>query len=379
MLRRTDRSKLAKWFWTVDHVTIGLSLSLSCAGVIMVMAASPPVAARINLSEYHFVIRQAIFILPTIGIMLALSMASARAIRIISILCLIGFAGLMCATLVFGAEVKGATRWLSVGGFRFQPSEFAKPFFAIVCAWLLGLWRETEDFPGWAWSTAITAVLVMLLLLQPDVGMTFLLLATWGVQIFLAGLPMLFVIFAVFLAPLALALAYFTLGHVQQRIDHFIHGTSFQVERSQLSFAEGGLYGVGPGNGAVKHYLPDSHADFIFSVMAEEYGLITCLLLMAFYLMLVMRNVVKCYSAQDMFSVLAISGLTVQFSIQAFINMGSSMSLIPTKGMTLPFISYGGSSLITSGITIGLLLALTRSQSATMPAAPKMQQKRGLA
>ncbi len=379
MLRRTDRSKLAKWFWTVDHVTIGLSLSLLCAGVIMVMAASPPVAARINLSEYHFVIRQAIFILPTIGIMLALSMASARAIRIISILCLIGFAGLMCATLVFGAEVKGATRWLSVGGFRFQPSEFAKPFFAIVCAWLLGLWRETEDFPGWAWSTAITAVLVMLLLLQPDVGMTFLLLATWGVQIFLAGLPMLFVIFAVFLAPLALALAYFTLGHVQQRIDHFIHGTSFQVERSQLSFAEGGLYGVGPGNGAVKHYLPDSHADFIFSVMAEEYGLITCLLLMAFYLMLVMRNVVKCYSAQDMFSVLAISGLTVQFSIQAFINMGSSMSLIPTKGMTLPFISYGGSSLITSGITIGLLLALTRSQSATMPAAPKMQQKRGLA
>jgi len=367
MLKRTDRSKLAQWFWTVDHVTIGLSMSLLCAGVIMVMAASPPVAARINLSEYHFVIRQAIFILPTIAVMLGLSVLSARALRIVSILSLIGFTGLMLATLFLGSEVKGATRWLSVGGFRFQPSEFAKPFFAIVCAWLLGLWREAEDFPGWAWCSAITAILVSLLVLQPDVGMTFLILATWGVQIFLAGLPMLLVICAVILAPLALVLAYFTLGHVKARIDHFWHGTSFQVERSQLSFAEGGLYGVGPGNGAVKHYLPDSHADFIFSVMAEEYGLITCLLLMAFYLMLVMRNIVKCASAQDMFSVLAIAGLTVQFSIQAFINMGSSMALIPTKGMTLPFISYGGSSLITSGITIGLLLALTRSQSAAMP------------
>lgn len=378
MLRRTDRSKLAKWFWTVDHVTIGLSLSLLCAGVIMVMAASPPVAARINLSEYHFVIRQAIFILPTISVMLFLSTLSARTLRLVSIMSVILFAGLMLATVIFGAEVKGATRWLSIGGFRFQPSEFAKPFFAVVLAWLLGLWRETSDFPGWLWASCITGILVILLLLQPDVGMTFLILATWGVQIFLAGLPMVFVIVAVLLAPLGLVLAYFTLGHVQQRIDHFIHGTSFQVERSQLSFAEGGLYGVGPGNGTVKHYLPDSHADFIFSVMAEEYGLITCLVLMAFYLMLVMRNVVKCYSAQDMFSILAIAGLTVQFSIQAFINMGSSMSLIPTKGMTLPFISYGGSSLITSGITIGLLLALTRSQSETFPAAPKMQQKRRL-
>ena len=251
-----------------------------------------------------------------------------------------------------------------------------KPFFAVVCAWLLGLWRESETFPGWAWASAIAGSLVILLLLQPDVGMTALLLATWGFQIFLAGLPMALVIVGVILVPIAMISAYFLIDHVQIRVDHFFNGTSMQVQRSYQSFAEGGFNGVGPGNGAVKHNLPDAHADFIFSVMAEEYGLITCLFVILIYLAIVLRNFAKCYGAQDMFSILAISGLTVQFSLQTFINMASSMSLIPTKGMTLPFISYGGSSLITSCITIGLIVALTRSQSISFAPLPTHADRR---
>lgn len=376
MLRRTDRSKLAQWVWTVDYVTLSLSLLLIGVGMIMVMAASPPVAERINLSEYHFIIRQAIFAAPAVLVMLVISMLSARAIRAISIIGLIIFGCLMAATLIFSPEVKGATRWLSIGGFRLQPSEFAKPFFAVVCAWLLGLWRESETFPGWAWASAIAGSLVILLLLQPDVGMTALLLATWGFQIFLAGLPMALVIVGVILVPIAMISAYFLIDHVQIRVDHFFNGTSMQVQRSYQSFAEGGFNGVGPGNGAVKHNLPDAHADFIFSVMAEEYGLITCLFVILIYLAIVLRNFAKCYGAQDMFSILAISGLTVQFSLQTFINMASSMSLIPTKGMTLPFISYGGSSLITSCISIGLIVALTRSQSISFAPLPTHADRR---
>ena len=370
MLKRTDRSKLAQWVWTVDYVTLSLSLLLIGVGMIMVMAASPPVAERINLSEYHFIIRQSIFAVPAIAIMLVISMLSVRSIRAISIIGLIFFGSLMVATVLFAPEVKGATRWLSISGFRIQPSEFAKPFFAIVCAWLLGLWRESDEFPGWVWASGIAGSLVILLLLQPDVGMTALLLATWGFQMFLAGLPLIFVMIAVFLLPIAVISAYFLLDHVQVRVDHFFNGTSMQVQRSYQSFAEGGFNGVGPGNGSVKHYLPDAHADFIFSVMAEEYGLITCLFVILIYLCIVLRNFAKCYGAQDMFSILAISGLTVQFSLQTFINMASSMSLIPTKGMTLPFISYGGSSLITSCITVGLIVALTRSQSISFAPLP---------
>lgn len=363
MLNRTDRSRIGNWWWTVDYATLGMALMLLVWGIIMVMAAGPPVAERIGLSGTHFNLRHMVFAAGAGTVMLVVSIFSPRAVRIVSLIGLAGIFGLMVATLFFGPEVKGATRWLTIGGFRLQPSEFSKPFFAIVCAWLLTLWREGILERGWIWAGGVIASLVFILVQQPDIGMTAVLVITWGAQMFLAGMPWLLVIMAAGLAPLALLIAYLTLPHVEKRIDGFLDGTSFQTERSIQSFAEGGLIGVGPGNGSVKQSLPDAHADFIFSVMAEEYGLLTCLFVMMVYLFIIFRSYFRCFETDNMFSVLAVGGLTAQFGIQAAIHMGSSMDVIPTKGMTLPFISYGGSSLLTSGLTIGFILALTRKST----------------
>jgi cell division protein FtsW len=297
--------------------------------------------------------------------MLAISLLTARTIRILALVGLLGIVGLMIATLAIGPEVKGATRWISLGPLRLQPSEFAKPFFAVVCAWLLGLWREGENFPGWMWASGIAAVIVTILVLQPDIGMTSVLVLTWGFLMFLAGMPLLLVLMATALAPLALVTAYFFLPHVQKRINKFLDGGNMQTERSIQSFIDGGLFGVGPGDGTVKLHLPDAHADFIFSVAAEEYGLLACLFLISVYGFFVLRGFSRSVSGEGMFTLLAVSGLTMQFGVQAAIHMASSVDLIPTKGMTLPFISYGGSSLLASGITVGIILALTRTQNAS--------------
>ena len=292
--------------------------------------------------------------LPALLVMLVTSILTERTIRI---LCLLGgmvITGLMVATLAIGPEVKGATRWLMLGGLRLQPSEFIKPILVIISAWLLGLWREQEGFPGWAWASAVVGVIVAILILQPDVGMTAVVVLTFGFQMFLAGLPLLLIGVALALAPLAVIMAYSFLDHVRLR--------NLQTERSIQSFVEGGWYGVGPGDGRVKLHLPDAHADFIFSVAAEEYGLIACLFLIGLFGFIVIRGYAQSLIAKDMFSMLAVSGLATQFGVQAAIHMASSLNLIPTKGMTLPFISYGGSSLVASGLTLGLILALSRKQ-----------------
>ena len=247
-------------------------------------------------------------------------------------------------------------------GLRMQPSEFIKPILAIISAWLLGLWREQDNFPGWAWASMVVGAVVAILILQPDVGMTAVVVLTFGFQMFLAGLPLLLILLALALAPLAGFLAYSFLGHVQVRVDKFFAGGNLQTERSIQSFVEGGWYGVGPGDGQVKLHLPDGHADFIFSVAAEEYGLLACLFLIGLFGFVVIRGYAQSLIARDMFSMLAVSGLATQFGVQAAIHMASSLNLIPTKGMTLPFISYGGSSLMASGLTLGLILALSRKQ-----------------
>ena len=367
MLDRTDRSLIGIWWWTVDRWLLASAFLLMVTGLLLVMAASPPVASRIGLSEQHFVWRQLIYLAPSIGIMLGFSLLTARSIRIIAIIGLIGILGLMIATLAIGPEVKGATRWISLGLFSLQPSEFAKPLFAVVCAWLLGLWREGEHFPGWIWASGIAAILVTILVLQPDIGMTSVVVLTWGFLMFLAGMPLLLVLAAVAMAPLALLAAYLYLPHVTLRIQKFIDGGTMQTERSIQSFIDGGLFGVGPGDGRVKLHLPDAHADFIFSVAAEEYGLLACLFLIGVYAFFVLRSFSRSVSAEGMFTLLAASGLTMQFGVQAAIHMASSVDLIPTKGMTLPFISYGGSSLMASGLTVGIILALTRTKNATSP------------
>ena len=363
MLDRTDRSLVGIWWWTVDKWLLAGALILMVLGALLVMAAGPAVANLINLPSQHFMVRQLLYVLPSLAVMITVSMLEPRPIRALSLVGLAGVIGLMIMAIVAGSEIKGATRWITLFGFNLQPSEFAKPLFAIVSAWLLTLWREGEDFPGWIYSTALLAGLVTILVLQPDIGMTAVIVLTWGFQMFLAGMPMLFVIGAVAIAPLALYVAYLNLDHVTLRINKFFEGGSWQVERARQSFAEGGLFGVGPGDGTVKLNLPDAHSDFIFAVAAEEYGALACLVLLGIYGFIVMRGFARALSNEGLFCLIAASSLVMQIGVQAAIHMASSVDLIPTKGMTLPFVSYGGSSLLASGLTMGLLLALTRRRN----------------
>ena len=366
MLARTDRSLVGIWWWTVDKWLLAGSLLLMVIGALLVMAAGPSVATLIQLPSQHFVVRQMIYLVPAIMIMITVSMLEPRPIRALALLGLAGVIGLMVMAIVAGSEIKGATRWVSIAGFNLQPSEFAKPLFAIVSAWLLTLWREGQDFPGWIYSTILLAIIVTILVLQPDIGMTAVIMLTWGFQMFLAGMPLLFVLGAVAVAPLALYMAYLFLPHVTLRIEKFFDGGSWQVERARASFAEGGLFGVGPGDGTVKLHLPDAHSDFIFAVAAEEYGAIACLALLSIYGFVVMRGFIRAMSDEGLFCLIAASSLLMQFGVQASIHMASSVDLIPTKGMTLPFVSYGGSSLLASGLTMGLILALTRRRNSSI-------------
>ena len=363
MLDRTDRSLVGIWWWTVDKWLLASALLLMTIGLILVMAASPAVATLINLSSQHFIVRQVIYLIPALVIMLSVSMLEPRPIRALSLFGLFMMIGLMILAIVSGSEIKGATRWISFAGFTLQPSELAKPLFAIVSAWLLTLWREGENFPGWAYASGLAATIVAILVVQPDIGMTVLILMTWGFQMFLAGMPMLFVIAAAAITSFGLYLAYLNLSHVHLRIDKFFEGGSWQVERAKESFAEGGYLGVGPGDGIVKLHLPDAHSDFIFAVAAEEYGAIACLALLGLYGFVIVKGFARALSGEGLFCLIATASLVMQFGIQASIHMASSVDLIPTKGMTLPFISYGGSSLLASSLTMGLILALTRKRT----------------
>jgi len=363
MLDRTDRSLVGIWWWTVDKWLLASALILIVIGALLVMAAGPAVANLINLPSQHFILRQMIYLVPTIALMIAVSMLEPRTIRAGALLGLAGVIALMVMAIIAGSEIKGATRWVSIAGFTLQPSELAKPLFAIVSAWLLTLWREGQDFPGWAYSTILLGIIVAILVAQPDIGMTSLMLLTWGFQMFLAGMPLLFVICGALLAPAAFFLAYLYLPHVQLRVDKFFEGGSWQVERAMESFATGGYFGVGPGDGRVKLHLPDAHSDFIFAVAAEEYGALACLVLLGLYGFIIMRGFVKALGGEGLFCLIASASLIMQFGVQASIHMASSVNLIPTKGMTLPFISYGGSSLLASGLTMGLILALTRRRA----------------
>lgn len=364
MFNRTDRSTLGIWWWTVDRWLLSSALGLAIIGIFLVMAASPPVAERIGFASQHFVTRHGVFLLIALGALFGVSIMSPRQIRIISLSGLMASLLLIMLAIFIGPEIKGATRWIPLGPFKLQPSEFAKPFFAVVSAWLLSLWREEKGFPGCAISMGCLAALAGLLILQPDMGMTFVVLATWGFQIFLAGMPLaLVLILAVFIAPIIAVTAYFALPHVQTRVMKFLDGGNMQAETAMRSFSNGGFFGVGPGNGEVKNNLPDAHADFIYAVAAEEFGAMMCLILICLYVFIVMRGFIKASSSDSLFLILAVSGLAMQFGLQAAIHMASSVHLIPTKGMTLPFISYGGSSLLATGVTMGMLLSLTRRQS----------------
>ncbi|MBC7950753.1 MAG: putative lipid II flippase FtsW [Rhodospirillaceae bacterium] len=365
---RTDTSVLGRWWWTVDRWTIGALFLLVGIGILLTMAASPAVADRIGADSFHFIRRQFIFLVPALIVMVSVSLLSPKQVRRMGV---IGYGGtvlLLLAVLFIGPEVKGATRWINFGGISIQPSEFTKPAFAIICAWMFAESRLNPGFPG-KWIACFLYVLTAALLLrQPDVGQTIIISAIWGVQFFLAGLPIILVLGLVVLAVFGSVGAYFTFHHVQSRVDKFLNPEgdgAYQVTTALNAFKNGGIFGRGPGEGRVKLVLPDAHTDFILAVAGEEFGIALCLVVVALFAFIVLRGFSRLMNEENLFVVLATSGLLVQFGLQAFINMASTLRLMPTKGMTLPFISYGGSSMLALALGMGMVLALTRTRYGT--------------
>ena len=364
-LNRTDTSLLGRWWWTVDRWTLAAIALLLAFGAVMTLAASPAVAERIDVGSFHFIKRQAVFLSLAALTIFGVSLMSLKGIRRLAILCTLVSLFLMLLTLFLGAEIKGATRWLSIARFSLQPSEFVKPGLAVVAAWLFARQRMDDRFPGFQMSIAVYLVTVAILLLQPDVGMTIVVSVVWGTQFFVAGLPLIFVAMIAVLFVGAGIGAYFTFDHVQLRVDRFFGPDSdigYQAARAIEAFQRGGIAGRGPGEGRVKEVLPDAHADFIFAVTGEEFGMLACLVLVGLFAFVVLRGFGRVMKRDDLFVLLAVTGLLSQFAVQALINMASSVSLIPPKGMTLPFISYGGSSTLALAVGMGMVLALTRER-----------------
>lgn len=361
---RTDPSILGRWWWTLDRWALLVLIMLFAVGAILTVAASPGAAERIGLDPFYFVRHQFVYMVPAILTMLAVSLLSPRGVRRLAVVAFAGGLVFVVATHFAGIEIKGASRWLSLGGFTFQPSEFVKPCFAVVAAWMFSEYRQSENFPGRAIASVLLLIVVGLLLLQPDFGMAVTVTAVWFVQFFLAGLSLWWVGLASVLALGMVTVAYIIFPHVAKRIDLFIDptsGDSYQVSTSLKAFEQGGLLGKGPGEGIVKGYLPDAHTDFIFAVAAEEFGIFATLAIVGLFFFIVLRGLSRVVRDADLFVLLAVAGLLTQFGLQALINMGVTVQLLPAKGMTLPFVSYGGSSLIASALGMGMVLALTRS------------------
>jgi cell division protein FtsW len=365
LLSRTDRSLLANWWWTVDRWSLAAVVALIVAGVLLSLAASPAVAGRIELQPFHFVYRQLSFVAPSLVMILILSLCGPRDVRRAA-LALFGLSlALMVAALFFGPEIKGAHRWLVFGPLSVQPSEFVKPAFVVLAAAALAERNRVAGFPGLVVASALFAVVAALLVLQPDFGQTLLLSMVFAGLLFLAGMRWYWMA-ALGGAGLAGAVsAYFLVPHVASRIDRFINpdaGDVFQVNTALNAFMHGGITGVGPGEGELKFRLPDAHADFIFAVAAEEFGLAVCIGLVLLFGVVVWRTFVRAQEETDHFIQLASAGLAMLFGFQALINFAVSLNLMPAKGITLPFVSYGGSSMLAMAITIGMLLALTRQR-----------------
>ncbi|SDG44820.1 FtsW/RodA/SpoVE family cell cycle protein [Roseospirillum parvum] len=369
---RTDTSVLGHWWWTVDRWLLAALALLIGIGILLNLAAGPPAAERIGADTFHFVRRQMVFLPAAVALMLSVSLLGPVAVRRLAVLGLLGGIVLLLATLIIGSPINGANRWLRIGGFSLQASEFVKPCLAVTAAWLFARGRLEEGFPGRALAGGVFAVVALLLLAQPDVGMTMVVAAVWCAQFFLAGLPLALVFLLIVAGIATLVGAYFVFPHVASRIDRFLDpasGDSYQISRSMMAFQDGGLWGVGPGEGRIKGSLPDAHTDFIFAVAGEEFGLFLCLLMVGLFAFLVLRAIVRVWLSDNLFVLLAVGGLSVQFGLQALINMASSLHLMPTKGMTLPFVSYGGSSMLGLALGMGMVLALTRRRPSELPTA----------
>ena len=366
MISRANRSPLAEWWWTVDRILLGLVILLLLIGLVLSFAASPPVAERIGLAPMHFVLRHAIYVPLAAAVMIGFSLLTPRQVRRAALVMLAAGLVLMVLVLFIGAEIKGSRRWLSVASFSLQPSEFVKPAFIIVTAWLFAEGGKRPEVPCRLMAVVLLLIVAALLIAEPDLGQTMLVFAVWGALFFLAGVSPIIVAGLAMTSIAGLVTAYHMYPHVAARIDRFIDpasGDTYQVDTALKSFQRGGWSGAGPGEGVMKRVLPDSHTDFVFAVVAEEFGIVLCLILVLIFAVIVMRGLMLALKRKDNFERLAIAGLVTQIGVQAFINIGVNLQLLPAKGMTLPFISYGGSALLAAAITIGFLLALSRQRA----------------
>ena len=366
IFKRSDTSPLAEWWRTVDKGLIAAALILLGAGIVLSLAAGPAAAAKLDIEDpFHFVYRQAGFVLAAIGVLLGSSLLdpvwARRVCLALFVLCFLLMAGL----LLFGHEAKGATRWIRLWGTTFQPSEIIKPALVVLTAWLLA---QRDKFPAGPWAPiafAFYAVTVGLLLLQPDVGQSALVTAAFVIVFFVAGLPWMWVgVFAV-LGTILPVLLYSIIPHVRFRVDSFLNPTdydTYQIDKARQAIERGGLFGVGPGEGTVKRVLPDAHTDFVYAVAGEEFGLLLLVALTVIFAVIAIKGIMEASKQADIYQRAAGVGLYAIFGLQAAVNMSVNLSQIPPKGMTLPLVSSGGSSLLGSALTLGLALALTRKQ-----------------
>jgi cell division protein FtsW len=376
LVSRSDRGLVARWWFTIDWPLLSAVLLLMALGVVISMAASPPVATRIGLDTLHFVQSQLFYLVFAVAGLLFLSFMPVHWVRRLAV---VGFTGAMCAmvaALFWGPEIKGAHRWIDIGPISIQPSEFAKPTFVVVFAWFMADQLRRPDMPGAKIAYGLAALFLGLLVLQPDFGQAALVTLTTGAMLLIAGISWAAIGILISGAVGAMFLAYTLVPHVASRVDRFINpeqGETFQIDTALEAFSRGGILGTGPGGGQAKLVLPDAHTDFTFAVVGEEFGLVACLLLMAVFFFVVMRVFMRAKREENAFSALAMTGLGTLFGVQACINMGVNVALLPAKGMTLPFISYGGSSLLGTAMAMGFILALGRqspSRSGSFELAP---------
>ncbi|MEI7932576.1 MAG: putative lipid II flippase FtsW [Alphaproteobacteria bacterium] len=361
---RTDRSALGQWWWTIDRWLLGATLVLVTLGILLSFGNSPAAASRMHVSDpFHFAIRQTVFGFGAATLMILVSMLNPKLIRRTAFYCYLASIAVMFALVFIGHEAKGATRWLEFGGFTLQPSEFMKPALIVLAAWMFAEGQKGQGVPGVSIAFAIYALAVVLLLKQPDVGQTVLITMAFGACFFMAGVPIRWILGLGAVAIVGGISLYFTLDHVAARVDKFLdpdRADTTQIDHAQAAISAGGVFGKGVGEGVLKRQVPDVHTDFAYSGAAEELGLVFSLFLISLFAFVVIRGMMRAVKLTDPFEQVAAAGLFVLVGQQAFINIAVNLNLIPTKGMTLPFISYGGSSMLAMGLTLGMALALTR-------------------
>jgi cell division protein FtsW len=356
---------IKNWWRGIDQPAIIALAILISFSLMLVTTTSSAVAEKIGLTDNYFSSRQVIYLFIATTLVIAFSSLNRKWIKRIGILGFCFNIAMLFLVKFYGYEIKGATRWIRIIGFSYQPSEFIKPFFCIVTGWVLSLKYE-EEFPSFRVCACLYGLVAALLIIQPDFGMLVLVTAVFGVQLFIAGLPLVWIMIAKISGLLGIISAYLLLPHVAARINNFLDPESnenYQVTKSILAFEHGGLYGRGPGEGLVKQHLPDSHTDFIFAVAGEEFGAIICIMLICVFAFIVLRTLIRLGDENNKFVQLSSIGLITQFGLQATINMGVTLNLLPTKGMTLPFISYGGSSTLAIALAIGMLLGLAKRKT----------------